>query len=103
MARKSEIKERSPKGVENSLISMAMKLAEEKLRDGTASSQLICHFLKLATEREKLENEKLKSYLKVSEAKIKRLESMTSSSELYEEAIKAFRNYSGLRDVDEDV
>ena len=42
---------------ENQLIALATKLAEKKLREGTASSQLICHYLKLATPSYKTESE----------------------------------------------
>lgn len=97
------INARTPEGVEGQLISLAVNLAAKKLRDGTASSQLITHFLKLATERERLENERLRTELKVSEAKIKHMEAQDTSKELYEEAIRAFRSYSGKQsDEDED-
>lgn len=86
---------RSPEAKENQLINMAFKLAEEKLKNGTASSQLITHFLKLATEKERLENEKVKAELELSKAKIKHMESQATSQELYEKALSAFRSYSG--------
>lgn len=92
---------RTPQGAENQLIGMAMELAAKKLSDGTASSQIVTHFLKLATVKEQLENEKLRADLRVSEAKIKHLESQATSIDLYEKAIKAFRSYSGTN-VDED-
>lgn len=99
--KKSEITARTTSGAESQLINMAMKLAEQKLRDGTASSQLITHFLKLTTEREQLEVERLKSDLRVAEAKIKHLQSQSTSQELYEAAIKAFKSYSGSSEEEE--
>lgn len=92
------------KGRENELINMAVKLAEKKLKDGTAPSQIIVHFLKLATERERLENEKLRSDLKVAEAKVEKMKSETYGEEMYERAIQAMRRYQGNSEVfDEDV
>lgn len=80
---------------ENQLISMAMDLAEEKLKNGTASSQLITHFLKLGTVKEQLENEKLKSDLEVAKAKIMDIQSRQDIKELYTKAIEAMNIYSG--------
>lgn len=93
---------RTPEGVENQLIGLAIDYAAKKLLDGTASSQIVTHFLKLATTKEKLENEKLRADLRVADAKIKRMEQQTTSQKLYEEAIKAFKSYSGNVDEDED-
>lgn len=89
---------RNPAARENELINLAVKLAEKQLKDGTATSQVITHFLKLATTREQLENERLRADLRLSEAKVKHLESQATANELYEEAIKAFRSYSGYNE-----
>lgn len=93
---------RTPKAKENQLINMAYRLAEAKFKDGTASSQLITHFLKLATVREELENERLRADLELSRAKIKHMESQATSQELYEKALTAFRSYSGTNIEYED-
>lgn len=93
---------RTPEAKENQMISLAFSLAEKKLKDGSASSQLITHFLKLATIREQLENEKLLSDLEVAKAKIKRMESQTTGEELYNRALKAFCKYSGSDFEEED-
>lgn len=94
-------KARTPEAMEGYLVNLAMKNAERQLESGKASSQLICHFLKLGTERERLNNEKLRSDLKVAEAKIKTMESAERSAKLYEEAIQAFKSYSGSREQEE--
>lgn len=86
---------RNPETRANQLINLAFGLAEKKLKDGTASSQVITHFLQLATVKEELQNEKLRSELKLAEAKAKHLESQATSEELYTKAIAAFRSYSG--------
>jgi hypothetical protein len=84
-----------PESRENQLISLAVNLAEEKLRDGTASNQLIVHYLKLGSTKERLEKEKLEAENKLLKAKTETLESSKRSEELYAEAIKAITHYSG--------
>lgn len=104
MSRKQE-PARTPEGRENQLINLAVDLAEKKLSDGTASSQLICHFLSLATTKYKLELEKMKGDLKMSDAKVKQISDQETSKDLYAEALKAFRSYQGFSmedDFDEE-
>lgn len=91
----------SPEARENQLISLAVDLAEQQLLDGTASSQVITHFLKLGTTRAELEKEKLKRENKVLEAKAKAIESSEEVKVLYENALKAMRNYAGYGEPDE--
>lgn len=92
----------TPEAREKQMISLAEDLAEQQLRDGTASSQLITHYLKLATTREQLERLKLERDIALSEAKAKALESNDRIGELYEKAIRAMRRYSGQGDTDDD-
>lgn len=75
---------------ENELIALAVDLAEEQLRAGTASSQVITHFLKLATEREKLEREKLKAEIEITRTKKKSIEASDRMEELLANAVKVF-------------
>lgn len=86
---------------ENQLISMAVDLAEQQLRDGTASSQVITHYLKLGSTREKLENKLKMKELELMEAKTKQINNAEESKVLYEQALKAMRNYAGQGDPDE--
>lgn len=85
----------SPEARENQLISLAVDLAEQQLIDGTASSQVITHYLKLGTMKEQLEREKLQKENELLRAKTKALQSAQHIEELYTEAIKAMRSYSG--------
>lgn len=85
----------TPEGRENQLINLAVEVAEEQLRNRTASSQVITHFLKLATERESLEREKLRREVEVLQAKVSQLASAKKVEELYELALAAMRRYSG--------
>ena len=90
-----------PEVRENQLISYAIDLVEQRLLDGTASSQETTHFLKLATRESMLKNKLLETQAELAIAKKEALQSQKHSEELFEEAIKAFRNYSGQGDPDE--
>ena len=87
-----------PESRENQMIAMATNLAEKQLRDGTASSQVICHYLKLGTMEKKLEMEKLQRENELLKAKTDALESMKNTEELYAEAIAAMKSYSGHKE-----
>lgn len=80
---------------ENQMISLAVDLAEKQLVEGTASSQIITHFLKLATTREQLEKEKLERENELLKVKADSLESEKRVEELYSEALKAMKTYQG--------
>ena len=92
----------TPEGRENQCIALAMDLAEEQLRNGTASSQVITHFLKLGSSREKIEKEMLEEQKKLVAAKTEAIESAKRVEELYKDALKAMRHYSGQSDNEED-
>ena len=102
----AETRERRPalgrEAREDQLISLAIDRAEEQLRDGTASSQVIVHFLKLASTREKIEKEILEKQKEQLDAKTQALRSQQRVEELYASALEAFRSYSGHGDYDED-
>nr|DAV24901.1 MAG TPA: hypothetical protein [Bacteriophage sp.] len=91
----------TPEARENQLISLAVDLAEKRLREGTASSQEVTHFLKLASSKSRLENQILELQKDLITAKTENLKSQKRSEELMQEALKAFRNYSGQGDPDE--
>lgn len=84
-----------PEDRENQLIALATNVAEQKLRDGTASSQLIVHYLKLGTTKERLEKEKLEEENKLLRAKTESLKSAQKMEEGYEKVIAALKKYSG--------
>lgn len=91
----------TPEAREDQLVHLAVKLAEQQLMDGTASSQIITHYLKLATVNSQLEREKLKYENELTKAKIEAIQSQKASEELYKQALDAMRNYSGHGDPDE--
>ena len=91
----------TPEAREGQLISLAVDLAEQQLRDGTASSQVITHYLKLGTTRERLEKELLEREVELKKAKTESIQSAERIEKLYSEAITAMRNYGGRGDPDE--
>lgn len=94
----------TPEARENQLISLAMDRAEQQLMDGTASSQVITHFLKLGTAKYQFETEKLKHDTELVKAKTESLESAKNMEALYEKAIKSLQVYRGAQnEEDEDL
>lgn len=85
----------TPEAREQQLISLAVDLVEKRLIEGTASSQETTHFLKLATTKAKLEKEILEKQKDLIVAKTETMKSQKRTEEMFEEAIKAFKNYSG--------
>lgn len=83
---------------ENQMISLAIDLAEKQLRDGTASSQVISHYLKLGSTKERQEREKMQEEIKLLKAKTSAVESAERVERLYADAIKAMKNYAGVGD-----
>ena len=95
----------SPEAQENRMISLAMDLAEEKLRNGTASSQLITELVKRGSAKARLEQELLARQTELAAAKAEAIKSAARMEELYEKAMKAMKRYGGQFDdeeVDED-
>lgn len=96
----------TPEARENLCISLAMDLVQQRLLDGSASSQETTHFLKLATSRAKLEKEILEKQKELISAKTEALVAEKHRDELYKEAIAAMRKYSGhgaSTDEDPDI
>ena len=92
----------TPESRENQLISLAVDLAEKQLQEGTASSQVIAHFLKLGSSRANLEREKLERENELLRAKTESIESSKDMIEMYNNAIKAMQRYSGNGGSEED-
>lgn len=85
----------TPEGRENQLINLAVGLAEKQLREGTASSQVITHYLKLGSTKERLEKEILEQQKELMKAKTEAIQSAKRVEELYENAMNAMREYKG--------
>lgn len=92
----------TPEGRENQLIALAVDLAEQQLRDGTASAQVLTHYLKLGSTKERLEMDKLKKENELLIAKTEALQSSKHIEELYSDAINALKLYNGQTKYEED-
>jgi len=85
----------TPEARENEMVAAAIDLAEQQIKRGTASSQVITHFLKLGSTRERLEQQRLEHENELTRVKIEALEGQKRVEELYMEALNAMRSYSG--------
>ncbi len=92
----------TPESRENQMIALAVDLAEKQLIEGTASSQVITHYLKLGSTMQRLERERLEEENKLLRAKTKALEDAGELKALYADALKAMRTYSGQDDSDDE-
>lgn len=92
----------TPEARENQLISLAVDLAERQLSDGTASSQVIAHFLKMGSTKERIEKQILEKQKELIEAKTEALHSGKRVEELYKNALNAMKSYSGRGDENDD-
>lgn len=84
----------TPEGREDQMIAYAIDLAEQQLRNGTASSQVIVHYLKLGSLRERQEREKLEEEIKMLKAKTESIKADRERDVLYAQAIEAMRRYT---------
>lgn len=92
----------TPESRENQMVSLAIGLAEKQLAAGTASSQVITHYLKLATSREQLEKEKLSRENELLKAKVENIHSSANVEALYKDALNAMKSYSG-QEIEEEL
>ena len=92
----------TPEARENQLIALAVDLVQQRLLDGSASSQETTHFLKLGSMKNQLEMEKLREENKLLKAKTESIQSAKRVEELYAEAINAMRRYSGNSNANAD-
>lgn len=93
----------TPEARENQLIALAVDLAEKQLLEGTASSQVITHYLKLGTTKERIEKEILEKQKELISAKTEALRDSKAMTEMYQKALKAMQRYSGHGDEDDDI
>jgi hypothetical protein len=87
---------RTPESREDELASAAYDLAEEQIQNGTASSQVITHFLKAGSRRERMEQMRMEHEIELMQVKKEQLEGQKRVEELYLSALEAMRSYSGL-------
>lgn len=92
----------TPEARENQLISLAIDRVEQRIIDGTASSQELIHYLKLGSEKNQLEMEKLRKENELLTAKTNALEAAKNIEEMYAQVIAAMRSYNGVDEEYED-
>lgn len=95
----------TPKGREDQLVALANDLAEKQLREGTASAQVISHFLKMGSLREEIERERLRQENLLLAAKTESIAAASRMEELVKDAIAAMRTYrsdQGMGDEQDD-
>jgi hypothetical protein len=100
MAAKKRRPATTPQGRENQLAEAAVALAEQKLLDGTASSQIITHYLQISSPVEQAKRKLLEKQIELIEAKIESIRATRSSDETYMKALDAIRRYTGAVDDD---
>lgn len=88
----------NPEARMQQLINLSVNLAEKQLEEGTASSQIITHYLKLATPMAQLERQQLEEEIKLLKAKTIALESEKEENVLYKEVLQALHDYRGNDD-----
>ena len=92
----------TPEAREDQLIALATNLAEKQQLEGTASSQVITHYLKMGSTKERLEREIMKEQKEMLKAKTEALKSEKRVEELYAQALDAMRKYSGQEVIEEE-
>lgn len=92
----------TPEDQEDQLISLAVDLAVKRLKEGTASNQLISEIIKLGTTKERLAKEKLQRENEMLRAKTEAIEASKRNGEMYAEALRAMREYAGVQAIEED-
>lgn len=94
----SQLTASTPEGRENEMIMLAYQEVERRIRDHTATSQELCHFLKMGSEKERLEREKLEVEMELQRVRADSIESGKHMEELYNNAIAAMKMYSGVEE-----
>lgn len=90
----------SPEEREQEMIELAMRCAEQQLRDGTASPAVVVHFLKRTDPEERKKIEKMSKEIELLNAKIESYENHKRVEELYSNAIAALRSYTSGSSVE---
>ena len=92
----------TPEARENQMIALAVDIAEEQMLNRTVSAQVLTHYLRLGTTKAQLEMKKIEQEIELQKAKTKAIDNMEESRVLYENAIKAMKEYAGYGSSDDE-
>ena len=90
----------TPEGRENELIDMAYNEVARRIANHEATSAELVHFLKMGSEKERLERSKIEAEMELQRAKTVAIEEGRSMEAIAKEAMEAFKRYSGADDED---
>lgn len=94
----SQLTGTSPEAIENEMIALTYREVERRIRNHEASSQELVHFLKMGSEKERLEREKLEAEMELQKVKADAIEAGKHMEQMYEDAINAMKLYSGAEE-----
>ena len=88
----------TPEGRENELVDMAYNEVARRIANHEATSAELVHFLKMGSEKERLERSKIEAEMELQRAKTVAIEEGRSMEQIAKEALDAFKRYSGVED-----
>lgn len=86
---------------EEQIAGYALDCAERQIREGTASPSVLVHFLRATSTKEALERQLLEQQNELLRVKRESAELQMQSESKYNEALQAFRGYSGTSEEPE--
>lgn len=92
----------TPEGREEQIQALAMDLAYKRLKDGTASNQLICEIIKSASTERRLKKDIMEAQKELLVAKTEAIHDQKDMKEMYSKALAAMKSYSGAMEVDDE-
>lgn len=88
----------TPEGRENELIDMAYNEVARRIANHEATSAELVHFLKMGSEKERLERSKLEAEMELQRVKAEAIVEGRSMESIAADAMEAMKRYSGVED-----
>lgn len=92
----------TPEERENQLIALALDRVEERMQNRTATAQEYIQFIRMASSKARAEADKVALELELVKAKTENLRMQQKNEEMFSNAIKAFKRYSGADSEEDD-
>lgn len=89
----------SSSAIEKRLIAKAYAEAERRIDNGTATSEMICLFLKAGSNKHYIDEQKTQAELDYTRAKVDLVRSQIKTEEMIVAAMDAMKMYQGVDDV----